>query len=133
MSRQSLASARAWRNAHATDPDRDANPAAADAVIVELGINLVSRKALSGADQRFAVAVVPGLRHLADLGEPAAAAMLGDIYACRFDPPLKREARSAYALAQQDPGWAKVIPQRMSAVLDGRACNFTQSRRGKAP
>jgi hypothetical protein len=133
ISRQSLSSSRIWRQAHAEEADHDANPAAADAVIVELAINLVSRRALSGGDRNFAAAVVPGLKHLADLGEPAAAAMLGDIYACRFDPPMKREARSAYALAQQDAGWAKVIPQRMAAVLDGRACSFTASRRSKAP
>jgi hypothetical protein len=131
ISRASLFSSRSWRSEHAADAGRDSNPAAADAVIVELALSLVSRKALSAGDRRFAAAIVPGLKHLVDIGEPAAAAVLGDIYACRVDPPMRREARNAYARAQQDAGWAKVIPQRIATVIDGRACSFALSRRSK--
>lgn len=123
-----LHASRAWRATHA---GRDANPAAADAVIVELAMKLVSWKALANADRRFATAVVPGLKHLADLGEPAAATMLGDIYACRVEPPMKREARLAYAEAQRDPAWAKVIPRRVADVVDGHACVFKLARQAK--
>jgi TPR repeat protein len=131
ISRAGLSSSRIWRNAHVAELGRDASPAAADAVIVELALSLVSRKALSAGDRRFAAAVVPGLKHLMDIGEPAAAAVLGDIYACRLGPPMKREARNAYARAQLDAGWAKVIPQRIATVIDARACTFGLSRRGK--
>lgn len=95
-----------------------------DRVLVNDLIITISSLSLVGRDQNFSKAILPGLKHVAELGDPAAAWVLANVLACRLGSPKLAEARRFLQMVAKDDKWKGKASERQETIENPAMCEF---------
>lgn len=85
-------------------------------------LRAVDAVALVGGDRAFAAAILPGLTHVATLGDAPSARLLANILICRVSPPRLEDAKRFLNIAAQNPVWKETALARLKTIDNTELC-----------